>query len=96
MSVKKTSAEKRHEQSEVRRIRNKAVKSRCHTAVRHFIEAVQKKDQALAQEKYKVLQSEYDNAYRKGIMKLNTVARKKSRMMNLFNKTFAASDSAAK
>ncbi len=88
MSVKKTSAEKRHAQSEVRRLRNKAVKSRCHTAVRKFMEAVQSKDKALAEEKYKVMQSEYDNAYRKGVLKRNSVARKKSRMAKLYNKVF--------
>lgn len=90
MSVKKTSAEKRHAQSEVRRIRNKAVKSRCHTAERAFVEAVQKKDKALAEEKYKVLQSELDTAFRKGVKKRNAVARKKSRMMKFFHKNFTA------
>ena len=95
LSVKKTSAEKRHAQSEVRRIRNKAVRSRCHTAERAFVEAVQKKDKALAEEKYKVLQSELDIAYRKGVKKQNAVARKKSRMMKFFHKNFAAEAAAA-
>ena len=95
MSVKKTSAEKRHAQSEVRRIRNKAVKSRCHTAERAFVEAVQKKDKALAEEKYKVLQSELDVAFRKGVKKRNAVARKKSRMMKFFHKSFNAEAAAA-
>ncbi len=94
MSVKKTSAEKRHEQSEVRRMRNKAVKSRCHTAERKFVEAVQKKDKALAEEKYKVLQSELDVAYKKGVKKRNAVARKKSRMMKFFHKNFDAQTAA--
>ncbi len=89
MSVK-TSAEKRHAQSEVRRMRNKAVKSRIHTSAKKYLEAVQKKDQDLAQEKLRVLHSELDNAYRKGVIKLNACARKKSRMANLFNVTFAA------
>ena len=95
MSVKKSSAEKRHEQSEVRRIRNRAVKSRCHTAERAFVEAVQKKDKALAEEKYKVLQSELDVAYRKGVKKRNSVARKKSRMMKFFHKNFDAAAATA-
>jgi small subunit ribosomal protein S20 len=86
----KTSAEKRHAQSEVRRMRNKAVKSRIHTSAKKYLEAVQKKDQDLAQEKLRVLHSELDNAYRKGVIKLNACARKKSRMANLFNVTFAA------
>ncbi len=95
MSVKKTSAEKRHDQSEVRRMRNKAVKSRCHTTVRKYLDAIQKKDQALASECLRKVSSEYDNAFRKGVIKRNTAARKKSRMAKLFNVTFAA-ESAAK
>lgn len=90
MSVKKTSAEKRHEESEVRRLHNKAVKSRCHKSARKFVEAIQKKDQAVAQEALKALQSELDNAYRKGVMKRNAASRKKSRMFRLYNVTFAA------
>ena len=90
MSVKKTSAEKRHAQSEVRRMRNKAVKSRVHTSLKKYMEAILKNDQPLAQEKLKVLHSELDNAYRKGVIKLNACARKKSRMAVLYNVTFAA------
>ncbi len=90
MSVKKSSAEKRYAQSEVRRLRNKAVKSEVHTFVRKYMDAVQKKDQKLAEEALKVLNSELDNAGRKGVMKANAVSRKKSRMARLFNVTFAA------
>lgn len=86
----KTSAQKRHEQSEVRRMRNRAVKSRIHTSARKYLEAVQKKDQPLAEEKLRILHSELDNAYRKGVVKLNSCSRKKSRMAHLYNKTFAA------
>ena len=90
LSVKKSSAEKRYAQSEVRRLRNKAVKSEVHTFVRKYMDAVQKKDQKLAEEALKVLNSELDNAGRKGVMKANAVSRKKSRMARLFNVTFAA------
>lgn len=90
MSVKKSSAEKRHAQSEVRRLRNKAVKSRCHTSIKKFVAAIQKKDQELAQAALKDLQSELDVANRKGVLHANTVARKKSRMFKLYNVTFAA------
>ncbi len=89
MSGMKTSAEKRHAQSEVRRMRNRAVKSRVHTSVRKFMDAVLKKDQTLALEKLKVVQSELDNAYRKGVIKQNPCSRKKSRMFRLYNSTFA-------
>lgn len=90
MSVKQTSAQKRHAESEVRRMRNKAVKSEVHTSARKYLEAIQKKDQKLALEALKALDSELDNAGRKGVMKRNAVSRKKSRMARLFNVTFAA------
>lgn len=90
MATKQTSAEKRHAQSEVRRLRNKAVKSRVHTSARKYLDAVQKKDKDLALATLKDFQSELDNAYRKGVIKLNAASRKKSRMYNLYNKTFVA------
>ena len=92
MSVKQTSAEKKHAQSEVRRLRNKAVKSECHTSAKKFVAAIQKKDQQLALEKLRELQSVLDNAKRKGVMKANAVSRKKSRMAKLYNVTFAAAN----
>ena len=90
MAGKKSSAEKRHAQSEVRRLHNKAIKSTCRTYAKQFVEAVQAKDQKLAEEKYKQLQKELDSARSKGVLKRNAVYRKKSRMMNLYNATFAA------
>ena len=90
MAGKKSSAEKRHAQSEVRRLHNKAIKSTCRTYAKQFVEAVQAKDQKLAEEKYKQLQKELDSARSKGVLKRNAVSRKKSRMMNLFNVTFAS------
>ena len=90
MAGKKSSAEKRHAQSEVRRLHNKAIKSTCRTYAKQFVEAVQAKDQKLAEEKYKQLQKELDTARSKGVLKRNAVSRKKSRMMHLYNATFAA------
>lgn len=90
MARKKTSAEKRYAQSEVRRLHNKAIKSACKTYAKQFVEAVQAKDQKLAEEKYKTLQKELDSARSKGVLTRNAVSRKKSRMMKLFNVTFAA------
>ena len=60
------------------------------TYAKQFVEAVQAKDQKLAEEKYKQLQKELDSARSKGVLTRNSVSRKKSRMMNLFNATFAA------
>lgn len=89
MAGKNTSAEKRHAQSEVRRLHNKAIKSTCKTYAKQFVEAVQAKDQKLAEETYKKLQKELDSARTKGVLTRNAVSRKKSRMMNLYNVTFA-------
>ena len=90
MAKKQSSAEKRYAQSEVRRLHNKAIKSTCKTYAKQFVEACQVKDQKLAEDKYKQLQKELDSARTKGVMTRNAVSRKKSRMMNLFNATFAA------
>ena len=90
LAGKKSSAEKKYAQSEVRRLHNKAIKSEVRTYARQFVEAVQAKDQKLAEEKYKQLQKELDSARSKGVLTRNAVSRKKSRMMKLFNVTFEA------
>lgn len=90
LAGKKSSAEKRHAQSEVRRLHNKAIKSECRTIAKQFVAAVQKKDQAVAQDKLRMLVSKLDSARSKGVLTRNAVSRKKSRMMKLFNVSFAA------
>ncbi len=85
----KKSAKKRNAQNQVRHLRNKAVKSEVHTYVRKYTNAVTKKDQELALSALRELESELDNAGRKGVMKANAVSRKKSRMAKLYNVTFA-------
>lgn len=85
MAGKKSSAEKRHRQSETRRIRNKAVKSTIRTNAKKMLVAVQKKDAVLAQEELSGLIKKLDTAARKGVIKKNTAARKKSRMQKLLN-----------
>ena len=90
MAKKQTSAEKRYAQSEVRRLHNKAIKSTCRTYAKQFVQAVQAKDQKLAEETYKKLQKELDSARSKGVLSRNAVSRKKSRMMNLYNVNFEA------
>ena len=88
MAGKKSSAEKRHAQSEVRRLHNKAIKSTCKTYARQFVEAVHAKDQKSAEEKLKLLVKELDSARSKGVLTRNAVSRKKSRMMKLYNVSF--------
>ena len=89
MAGKKSSAEKRYAQSEVRRLHNKAIKSEVRTYARQFVEAVHAKDQALAQSSLRTLESELDSARSKGVLTRNAVSRKKSRMAKLFNVSFA-------
>ena len=90
MVTKKTSAEKRYAQSEVRRLHNKAIKSTCKTYARQFVEAVHAKDKALAEKTLNTLVSQLDSARSKGVLTRNAVSRKKSRMMKLYNVSFAA------
>ena len=84
MARNQTSAQKRFRQSEVRRMHNKAIKSECRTYVKQFVEAVHAKDSKLAQEKLVLLTSKLDSARSKGVL-----TRKKSRMQELYNVTFA-------
>ena len=90
MATTKTSAETRYAQSEVRRLHNKAIKSTCKTYARQFVEAVHAKDKALAEKTLNTLVSQLDSARSKGVLTRNAVSRKKSRMMKLYNVSFAA------
>jgi len=90
LAVKNASAVKRHKQSEVRRMKNKAVKSSVRTSAKKFVTIVQSKDQDLSQTQLRALIKELDTAARKGIISKNAAARKKSRMQKLFNASFAA------
>lgn len=94
LATKKSSAEKRYAQSEVRRLHNKAIKSECRTYAKQFVEAVMKKDEKLAQEKLRVLVSKLDSGRSKGVLTRNAVSRKKSRMMKLYNVSFGAAAAA--
>ncbi|MDR2768352.1 MAG: 30S ribosomal protein S20 [Treponema sp.] len=91
MAGKITSAEKRHRQSEERRLRNKSVKSSVRTSIRKFVTLAQKKDAAEAETALREMISKLDSAARKGIIKKNAAARKKSRMQRLFSSTFSGS-----
>ena len=72
------------------KVRNQAIRSKCHTAVRKFMEAVMAKDQKDAEVKLSALTKELDTARSKGVLTRNSVSRKKSRMQKLYNVTFAA------
>jgi len=85
LAVKKSSAQKRHRQSEERRIRNKAVKSAVRSSVKKFVGAVQKKDVVESEASLKDMIKKIDTAAGKGIIKKNSASRKKSRMQRLLN-----------
>jgi len=89
LAKKKSSAEKRHRQSEERRLRNKAVKSAVRTSVKKFVVLAQKKDPE-AEAALREMTKKMDTAARKGIIKKNAAARKKSRMQKYFNATVKA------
>ncbi len=89
--MKNKSAVKRHKQSEVRRMKNRSVKSSVRTAAKKYIEAVHNAaDAEKAGALLRDLSSRLDSAARKGILTKNSAARKKSRMQLLFNAFFPA------
>jgi small subunit ribosomal protein S20 len=90
LAGKISSAEKRHRQSEERRIRNKAVKSSVRTSAKTFVVLARKKYIENAETALKDMIKKIDTASRKGIIKKNAAARKKSRMQRLFNTLKAA------
>ena len=89
-SKARSSAEKKHRQSEERRKRNKAVKSSVRTSVKKFVILTRKKETGEAEVTLKEMIKKIDSAARKGIIKKNAAARKKSRMQRLFNTIKAA------
>lgn len=82
------SAVKRRKQSEVRRVRNKSVKSAARTCAKKYTLAVIDKNAESASALLKELAHQLDSAARKGIITRNAAARKKSRMQKLYNATF--------
>ena len=83
----RSSAEKRHAQSEQARLRNKSYKSMLKTRTKGLLETIAsgKKDEAQAE--YRALSGLLDKAAGKGILHPNTASRKKSRMSKALNRT---------
>ncbi|GAB6277785.1 MAG: 30S ribosomal protein S20 [Rectinema sp.] len=86
MSARNLSAEKRQRQNEKRRLNNKSAKTAVRTAAKKVVVASEKKDTAVAKEALREMIKRIDSAARKGIVKKNTAARKKSRMQKLVNR----------
>ncbi len=74
------SARKRIRQTERRTARNKARKSRVHTFVKNVEAAIANGDKAAAAEALRLAQPELQRAATKGVLHLNKVARKVSRL----------------
>jgi small subunit ribosomal protein S20 len=79
------SAEKRQRQNEKRRLRNKMEKSAIRSTAKKVVVAAQGKDTAAAETALMDMIKRIDTAARKGIVKKNAAARKKSRMQRLVN-----------
>jgi small subunit ribosomal protein S20 len=95
LAKKISSAQKRHRQSEERRLRNKSVKSSVRTSAKKFVVLAHKSGRSPenvgeAETALKDMIKKIDTAAQKGIIKKNTAARKKSRMQRLFNTVKAA------
>ncbi|MGX6591531.1 small subunit ribosomal protein S20 [Cetobacterium ceti] len=74
------SAKKRITIAERNRERNQAVKSRVKTMVKKVLVAIEAKEVEAANAALTVAYKELDKAVSKGILKKNTVSRKKSRL----------------
>lgn len=79
------SAQKRAKQSEVRRLRNKSMRSRCKTQVTKAEGQIFAGELSKAQELVTEAVSTLDNAAGKGIIHPNNAARRKSRLMKKLN-----------
>jgi small subunit ribosomal protein S20 len=79
------SAEKRQRQNEKLRVANKMKKTIIRTSAKKVVVAAEGKDKVAAEAALHAMIKEIDTAARKGIVKKNTAARKKSRMQRLVN-----------
>ncbi len=80
------SAEKRVRQSEKRRIRNHAIKSRVRTYIKKFESASANGNKEAAAEALKESLKLLDSAVGKGVLHRNNADRKKSRLQKIYNK----------
>ena len=85
MATTNSSAEKRNKQGEKRRLQNKTVKTAIRSSVKKVLVASEGKDKATAEIALKDMIKRLDTAARKGIIKKNAAARKKSRMQRRIN-----------
>ncbi|MDJ0912651.1 MAG: 30S ribosomal protein S20 [Desulfobacterales bacterium] len=79
------SALKRARQNEMRRIRNRATKTRVKNAVKQVQAAIEPNSDQNAQDLLKEAKSIIDKAAKKGVIHKNTAARKISRLSRMVN-----------
>ncbi len=77
------SAIKRLKQSEVRRMRNKSIKSRTKTEIKKVLAAIESGDVAAAEAQYKVAAKQLDKSASSNVIHKNAAGRQKSRMQRL-------------
>jgi len=80
------SAIKRIKQSEVRRQRNRKVKTRVKTAIREFYQTLDENDPVKARQAYTLASKVIDIAASRGVIHKNNAARKKSRLARELNR----------
>ena len=83
--VIKGSAAKRYRQSQKRRTRNRAMRSKVRSGIRAFLEAVDSSDRATAETRLQSVTKLIDTAAGKGVYHKNTAARTKSRLRKKLN-----------
>jgi small subunit ribosomal protein S20 len=78
--VKKATALKRQEQSEKKRVQNKAFRSKVRTAFKGFLTSLSQKDTKKQIDAFSEIASLLDKGVNKGIFKKNKASRLKARM----------------
>ncbi|NLX91525.1 MAG: 30S ribosomal protein S20 [Firmicutes bacterium] len=81
------SALKRMKQAEIRRQRNKQVKTRIKNAVRKFLSSLEGDDQEVSRQNLISAVKVIDKAASKGVIHKRTAARKKSRLAKKLNQS---------
>lgn len=84
----KNSTIKRERQSVERRLRNRAIKSKVHTAFLSLAEAINNKNREDVEAKLRIYMSEVDKAVKRNILHKNNGARKKSRIVKRIKTVF--------
>jgi len=84
------SAQKRHRQSLKRRDRNRAIKTRVHSAVKQAIQAIEGADANSAEQELRQATRVLSKAVGKGALHRNTVSRKVARLSRAFHRKHGA------